>query len=106
MECRCAAKIPMTQANEPNDRNRSLDRQLRVFERRITRLEETQLTGKEVSLAFDRVYDEIDALEEQMNVRFDRLESEIGEIRVEMREMRVEMNGKIDVILRHITGEK
>ncbi|WP_310411001.1 hypothetical protein [Chamaesiphon sp. OTE_8_metabat_110] len=61
----------MTQANEPNDRDRSLDRQLRVFERRLTRLEETQLTGKEVNLSFDRVYDEIDALEDQMNQRFD-----------------------------------
>ena len=87
----------MTQANEPNDRDRSLDRQLRGFDRRLTRLEETQLTGKEINVAFDRVYDEIDALEEQMNARFDRLESEV-------REMRSELNGKIDIIMRYITG--
>jgi uncharacterized protein (UPF0335 family) len=89
----------MSQANEPNDR--FTDRQLRGFERRLTRLEETQLTGKEVSLGFDRVYDEIDALEEQMNDRFDRLESEVREIRAELKEL----NDKFDIVMRHITGQ-
>jgi hypothetical protein len=43
--------------------------------------------------SFDRVYDEIDALENHMNQRFDRVEQEIAAL-----------NGKTDSILRHITG--
>jgi uncharacterized coiled-coil DUF342 family protein len=91
----------MTQANEPNDRNRSLDRQLRAFDRRIRRLEETQLTSAEFGDAFDRVYDEIDALEDKMGQRFDRLDREVGGMRSEMREL----NNKFDLVMRHITGQ-
>lgn len=91
----------MTQANESNDRNRSLDRQLRAFDRRIRRLEETQLTSAEFGDAFERVYDEIDALEDQMVQRFDRLEREVGEMRSQMREL----NNKFDVVMHHITGQ-
>jgi hypothetical protein len=80
----------MTQANESNDRERSLERQLRIFDRRLTRLEETQLTGKEINLSFDRVYEEIDALEDQMNARFDQLENS--------------MNAKLDAIMQRLTG--
>jgi ABC-type phosphate transport system auxiliary subunit len=88
----------MTQANDqPNDRERLVDRQLRILDRRLTRLEETQLTGKEINSGFDRVYDEIDALEEQINARFDRLEGEV-------KELRTETNGKLDLILRRLTG--
>jgi hypothetical protein len=96
----------MTQANDqPNDRERSVDRQFRILDRRLTRLEETQLTGKEINSGFvgrrpafgNRVYDEIDALEEQINARFDRLEGEV-------RELRTETNGKLDLILRRLTG--
>jgi hypothetical protein len=88
----------MTQSNDqPDDRDRQIDRQFRGFDRRLTRLEETQVTGKELNRGFDRVYDEIDALEDQINARFDRLESEV-------RELRAETNGKLDAILRRLTG--
>jgi uncharacterized protein (UPF0335 family) len=82
----------MTQAREPDDRG--LDRTLRSFDRRISRLEDTQVTGRELNDAFDRVYEEIDELKAEMNQRFDRVESEVREV-----------NGKIDTILRHITGQ-
>jgi hypothetical protein len=46
----------MTQANDQlGDRERSVDRQFRILDRRLTRLEETQLTGKEINSGFDRV---------------------------------------------------
>ncbi|MBW4622202.1 MAG: hypothetical protein KME17_22965 [Cyanosarcina radialis HA8281-LM2] len=93
----------MSQANESNDR--SIDRQLRVFERRLTRLEATQLTGKEVNLSFDRVYDEIDVLEEQMNDRFDRLEDRFDRLESEMNAKFSELNNKFDIVMRHITGQ-
>jgi hypothetical protein len=88
----------MTQANDqPNDRERSVDRQFRILDRRLTRLEETQLTGKEINSGFDRVYDEIDALEEQMNARFNAQDTKIDNLGIEL-------NGKLDLILRRLTG--
>jgi hypothetical protein len=82
----------MTQAREPDDRG--LDRTLRSFDRRLSRLEDTQVTWRELNTSFDRVYDEIDALEAQMNLRFDEQSQKLDE-----------QNRKIDIILRHITGE-
>ncbi len=85
----------MTQSNEPNDRR--IDRQLRTIGRRVNRLEDTQVTWGELNVEFDRLYDEIDEvkiemtqLKTEMNQRFDSLSTEL--------------NGKIDIILRHITG--
>jgi uncharacterized protein (UPF0335 family) len=82
----------MTQAREPNDRG--IDRTLRAFDRRISRLEDTQVTGRELNDAFDRVYEEIDELKAEINQRFDRVENEVREI-----------NGKVDLILKYITGQ-
>jgi predicted RNA-binding protein with EMAP domain len=81
----------MTQSQEPNDRNNEVNRQIRSLNRRVQRLEYSQITPQELSESFERVYEEIDALEDIIIQRFDRLESEL--------------NGKIDVILRHITGQ-
>jgi polyhydroxyalkanoate synthesis regulator phasin len=79
----------MTQSSEPNE-DRRLDRQMRTMARRINRLEDTQVTWGELNVEFDRLYDEVDDLKKEMNQRFDSLSSEL--------------NGKIDIILRHITG--
>ena len=80
----------MTQANEPNDNDRRIDRQLRTINRRVNRLEDTQVTWGELNVEFDRLYDEVDDLKKEMNQRFDSLSTEL--------------NGKIDIIIRHITG--
>jgi predicted nuclease with TOPRIM domain len=88
----------MTQSNEPNDYQRDLNRRFRDLSWRVERLETSQMPARSLNESFDRVYDEIDALEDQINARFDRLESE-------NREMRAELNGKIDIIMRHITGQ-
>jgi hypothetical protein len=84
----------MTQANESNDRNRDVDRQLRDLRRRTDRLEYSQIPPQEFSRSFDRVYDEIDALEDTVNERFDRLESEVREL-----------NRKFDIVMQYITGQ-
>jgi predicted RNA-binding protein with EMAP domain len=81
----------MTQSQEPHDRNNEVNRQIRSLNRRVQRLEYSQATPQELSESFERVYEEIDALEDIVTQRFDRLESEL--------------NGKIDIILRHITGQ-
>ncbi|AFY96727.1 hypothetical protein [Chamaesiphon minutus] len=77
----------MTQAQNPDDRDRQVDRELRALNRRVDRLEYTQVSPQEFRQAFERVYDEIDDLKD------------------EVREMRSELNGKSDIIMRHITGQ-
>jgi hypothetical protein len=89
-------EVNMTSAREPDDRG--LDRTLRSFDRRISRLEDTQVTGRELNDAFGRVYDEIDALEEQMNARFDALQTE-------MRQEFASLNTKFDLMMRRLSGE-
>jgi Skp family chaperone for outer membrane proteins len=64
-------------------------------------LEDTQIAPQEFERAFERVYDEIDALEDRMNQRFDRLDGEVREMRAEMREL----NNKFDIVMLHITGQ-
>ncbi len=83
----------MTQAEEPNNRNHEINRQLRSLNRRVERLEDTQITGRELNRGFDRVYEEID----ELNEKIDDLQSEFIEFRNEI-------NQKLDTILRHITG--
>ena len=101
----------MTSAREPDDRG--LDRTLRSFvrvasalpNRRISRLEDTQVTGRELNDAFvdpwsafgNRVYEEIDELKVEMNQRFDAQDTKIDNLGIEL-------NGKLDLILRRLTG--
>lgn len=80
----------MTQSNDQPNEDRRIDRQLRTINRRVNRLEDTQVTWGELNVEFDRLYDEVDDLKKEMNQRFDGLSTEL--------------NGKIDIILRHITG--
>jgi hypothetical protein len=58
----------MTQANEPNDKDRRIDRQLRTIARRVNRLENTQVTWGELNVEFDRLYDEIDELKAELTL--------------------------------------
>jgi predicted nucleic acid-binding Zn-ribbon protein len=90
----------MAQAREPNDRDRELDRELISLNRRLTRLEDSQITGRELKESFGRVYDEIDALESQIDRRFDSMEGRFDRLEGEVRAL----NGKIETILRYITG--
>jgi predicted nuclease with TOPRIM domain len=87
----------MTQANDSNDFIRENNRRFRDLSWRVERLESTQMPARSLNEAFDRVYEEIDTLEDHMNQRFDRLEHEI-------QEMKTELNGKIDIIMRYVTG--
>jgi prefoldin subunit 5 len=73
----------MTQAKEPSD----YDRQLRQLNRRLERLEDTQISPQEFGRGLDRVYAEIDALRSEMR---------------EMKMSMMEMNSKFDIIMRYI----
>ena len=94
----------MTQAREPNDRTPGLDRELLSLNRRITRLEDSQITGRELKESFGRVYDEIDGLEDLMNQRLDLIEQRFDRLDGEIAEMRSELNGKFDTIMGYLTG--
>lgn len=83
----------MTENQEPNERDDEIDRKLRSLNRRVERLEDTQVTGRELNRGFDRVYEEIDYLEDKI----DSLQSQFTEFRNEI-------NQKLDTILKHITG--
>lgn len=83
----------MSGDREPNERDSEISRQLRSLNRRIERLEDTQVTDRELNRGFDRVYEEIDDLEDKVDI----LQSELNKFRSEM-------NEKLDTILRHITG--
>lgn len=88
----------MTENNDP--KYRELVTRIAQLEYRITKLENTQgqlentmTPGGYITEAFERVYSEIDEFK--------------AEVKAEMKEMRTELtevNGKIDVILQHITG--
>ncbi len=104
--CECLENrllIIMTQAREAEDTD--LSRSLRRLDRRVSRLEDTQVTWRELNDSFNRVYEEIDVVEEQIDRRFDTLETSMNQ-RFDQLEGEVrELNGKLDIIMRHITGQ-
>ena len=83
----------MTQANDQPNEDRRIDRQYRTLARRVNRLEDTQLTWGELNIEFDRLYDEV------AEVRAD-LKSDISGLKGDI----ATLNGKIDVLIQHITG--
>ncbi len=88
----------MTKVNKKTDRERDLT----IYDRRLNRLEETQLTSKEVKLLFDNMADKIDMLAEQIDRQFDWLEARCD--RLESRCDRLEshcqeLNRKLDLTI-------
>jgi hypothetical protein len=67
----------MTQSSEPNDSQREINRRFRDLSWRVERLETSQMPARSLNESFDRVYEEIDALEDIVNQRFDRLETDL-----------------------------
>jgi phage host-nuclease inhibitor protein Gam len=87
----------MTQAREPDDFRSEMDRRFGHLNRRVERLEDTQLSPQEFARAFDRV-----------SVDTSEIKREIADLRAEMNNkidaLSSELNGKIDTILRHLTA--
>jgi hypothetical protein len=81
----------MTQAREPEDFRTETEN------RRLERLEDTQISPQEFARAFERV-----------NVDTTEIRREIAEWRAEVNTkidaLSSELNSKIDTILRHLTG--
>ncbi len=74
-----------------------MDRRFGHLNRRVERLEDTQISPQEFARAFERV-----------NVDTSEIKSEINILRTEMNSkidaLSTELNGKIDTILTHLTG--
>jgi vacuolar-type H+-ATPase subunit I/STV1 len=91
----------MTQSQNPDDRDRPVDRELRALNRRVDRLEYTQVSPQEFRQAFERVYEEIDDLHDEtiemrseLNGKIDRVNSRLDAL-----------DAKFDIIMHHITGQ-
>jgi hypothetical protein len=88
----------MTQSNQPSDRDLftrvvQLEYRLTRLENNQAQIENTMTPGGYITEAFDRVLDEIDTVKQQNQAQYDDLKATIAE-----------QNGKIDLILRGITG--
>ena len=90
-------EINMTQAREPDDIDR-VNRELRHFNRRLDRLEYTQISPQEFSSVLDRIYEEIAASRSEMR-------SEILALNSKIDNLGTELNRKIDTIIRRLSGE-
>jgi 50S ribosomal subunit-associated GTPase HflX len=82
----------MTPNNDGNYRD--LITRIAQLEYRLTRVESTQTQLENTMTPGGYITDS-----------FDRVHAEIDELRGELRTMNSELNGKIDIILRHITGQ-
>jgi peptidoglycan hydrolase CwlO-like protein len=69
---------------------------MRELDWRVQRLEATQMPAQSIDEAFQQVYDELDELQDKSDAT-----------RVDIASMKVDiarLEGKIDIILQHLTG--
>ncbi|MDJ0659393.1 MAG: hypothetical protein QNJ42_07860 [Crocosphaera sp.] len=85
----------MTSSNENSDFVRDTNRRLRELSWRIERLELSQMPARSLNEAFDRVYEEIDILE-----------NKVDNLRDEMREGFNALDAKFELLMKHITGQQ
>jgi uncharacterized coiled-coil protein SlyX len=83
----------MTQAREPEDFRTETERRFGHLNRRLERLEDTQISPQEFARAFERV-----------NVDTTEIKKEIADLNAKIDALSTELNGKIDTILKHLTG--
>jgi peptidoglycan hydrolase CwlO-like protein len=79
----------MTNSPESNQPERDLRRRMRELDWRVQRLEATQMPAKSIDEAFQQVYDELDELQDKSDA-----------VKVDI----ARLEGKIDIILQHLTG--
>ena len=84
----------MTSSNDNSDFIRDTNRWLRELSWRVARLELSQMPARSLSEAFDRVYEEIDILE-----------NKVDNLRDEMREGFNALDAKFELLMKHITGQ-
>ena len=93
----------MTNSPESNRPDRDFRQRVREMDWRIQRLEATQMPAKSIDEAFGQVYDELDELQDKS----DAIGSDIAVMKADIAVMKTDitrLEGKIDIILQHITG--
>jgi predicted nucleic acid-binding Zn-ribbon protein len=93
----------MTNSPESNQPDRDLRRRIREIDWRVQRLESSQMPAKSIDEAFQQVYDELDELQDKS----DAMKVDISAMKVDISAMKIDiarLEGKIDIILHHITG--
>jgi tetrahydromethanopterin S-methyltransferase subunit G len=91
----------MTQPREPDDIDR-VNRDLRGVNRRLDRLEYTQISPQEFSSVLDRIYEEIGASRAEMRAEFVAVNA-----RLDNMDRRFDsLDAKFDTIMQHLTGER
>ena len=84
----------MTSSNDNSDFIRDTNRRLRELSWRVERLELSQMPARSLNEAFNRVYEEIDILE-----------NKVDNLRDEMREGFNALDAKFELLMKHITGQ-
>ncbi|WP_309739171.1 MULTISPECIES: hypothetical protein [unclassified Chamaesiphon] len=86
----------MTNSPESNRPDRDLRQRVREMDWRIQRLEATQMPARSIDENFQQVYEELDELQDKSDATRADISSMKGDI--------ARLEGKIDIILQHITG--
>ena len=95
----------MTKANEPEDRG--VEARLARLEERLSRIERTTVHNDYIRRSFDRVYQDMTDLHykiDSLAIEVDAVKQSNQRIGKKLDDASTEMNGKLDVILRHLTG--
>ena len=91
----------MTQAREPDDRDAQVNRELRGLNRRLDRLEYTQISPQEWNGVLDRIYEEIGSTRSEMKAEFLAVNA-----RLDNMDRRFDsLDAKFNTIMGHLTGE-
>ena len=90
----------MTQANEPSDFSREINRRFRDLSWRVERLESSQMPARSIDEAFDRVYDEIDALEDKVDALRDEMRERFNALDAKFNAL----DAKFEIVMNYITG--
>ena len=90
----------MTQAREPDDQDR-VNRELRGLNRRLDRLEYTQISPQEWNGVLDRIYEEIGSSRAEMRAEFLAVNA-----RLDNMDRRFDsLDAKFNTIMQHLTGQ-
>jgi septation ring formation regulator EzrA len=103
----------MTQANEPNDspeerrQQQGVDARLARLEERLSRIERTTVPNDYIRRSFDRVYQDMTDLHykiDSLAIEVDTVKQSNQRLEQKIDDVSNELNGKLDVIIRRLTG--
>jgi uncharacterized protein YoxC len=95
----------MTQANEPEDRG--IEARLSRLEERLSRIERTTVPNDYIRRSFDRVYQDMTDLHykiDSLAIEVDGIKQSNQRLEQKIDDVSNELNSKLDVIIRRLTG--